>query len=176
MRHFCINVSSIVCHHLCMWVEIKSVFSCPQLGRIKHDHKVRFLTGINHHHSVVFHVFPSSSSSAPLVQRRKSRKCLVPIAEVPYSFLIDAPSTRFLIPSYPKLLLQPHTEGFVSGWDKIKGKERDACMHVINRNLQKKFWWFAVLHNIQFGIITKIKLIEEQPIQTNWLSSGMWTY
>lgn len=126
--------------------------------------------------SVVFHVFPSSPSSVPLVQRKKSRKCLLPIAEVLYSFLIDGPSTRFLIPSYPKLLLWPHREGFVSGWDRIKGKERDSCMHVINRNLQKKVWWFAVLHNIQFALIKKIKLIEELLIQSNWLSSGMWTY
>lgn len=45
-----------------------------------------FLTGTNHHHSVVFHVFPSSSPSAPLVQRRKSKKCLLLIAEAPYFY------------------------------------------------------------------------------------------
>lgn len=139
------------------WNKITPLFSCPQLGEIKHNHKVRFLTGINHQHSVVFHVFPSSPSCAPLVERKKSIKCLPPIAEATYSFLIDAPSVGFLIPSYPKLFFWPHTEGFLSGWDRIKRKERDAYMHVINRYLQKKVWWFAVLHNIQLALITKRK-------------------
>lgn len=143
------------------------LFSCPQLGGIKHDYEVTFLTSINHHHSVVFHVFPSSPSSAPLVQRRESKQCLLPIAEIPYSFLIDVPSTGSLIPCYPKLLLWPHTEGFVSEWDRIKGKGRDACVHVINKNLQKKVWWFAVPHNIQLAL-TRRQLIEEQLTQADY--------
>lgn len=135
-----------------------------------------FLTGINHHHSVVFHVFPSSPPSAPLAQRRKSRKCLLPIAEAPYFSLIPLPQDFSFLPTQNSCYDYTQKALFQAKWDRIKGKERDACIHAVNRNLQKKVWWFAVLHNIQLALITKRKLNEKQLMQTKSLSSRMWTY